>query len=804
MTRHATTYRLLLAALAALAITPAAAHAHAGHPHPELELGEAPTRLVDRQVTADAQLAQRVEQQSERMAPDAVRDRCTKTVDVPEQGPSCVGDDGEWIVKLEDGEQVATHGGDPVLAGTVFGTIPTSSATDSALANAGPSSVSCTTNPRVPHYRLIYARPADAADRSGTLVPALRTETYKASAFIEQQAQLDSGSVTRKLRVWCSGGTPVVDVVQLSVTGANDDFTSIVSDLRGRGYSSPEPQVARYLVYYDGIVGPGTWGFGGQATTGSSSSPDPFSSTNEPNRYAIDYADADGTPIWYTLTHEAMHNMGAVQTDAPDTNGNGHCLDDHDVMCYDDGSGAPTIICAELELDCGSDSYFNAGAPFGYLASHWNAGQPMNRFIDHGSQNVDYTTPTAPTNPSQTGSTFTSATISWTASIDDVGVSAYRVQLSTSGSFGPWVTQSEAATTTRTVTGLLPGTTRYVRILALDAAGNIGAPVSLAVTTPVDTTAPAIPTGLTSSSHTQTSFRVTWNAATDNDQVAAYLLDRNVNGAWTTIATLDPNTTAYDVSGQAADTSFILAVRARDRSGNTSARSVSHTTSTLPDTTAPTTPTNVAVSGGTNSITASWAHSSDASGVAYYHVVVSGPAGVVTATTTTSNLVTFTVTGGHTYTVSIRAVDTGGNGSGYSAASGFASAPAPPPPATCPSGTIGTPPNCTIIQPPPPTSTIDTTKPTVPTRLRVTRTFRTAAVIAWNPSRDNVRMRGYRVYVLVGRTWKVYATVYSATARAYVIRRLRPGRSYRFAVAAFDTRNNTSARSAAVIVRTRR
>jgi hypothetical protein len=114
---------------------------------------------------------------------------------------------------------------------------------------------------------------------------------------------------------------------------------------------------------------------------------------------------------------------------------------------------------------------------------------------------------------------------------------------------------------------------------------------------------------------------------------------------------------------------------------------------------------------------------------------------------------------------------------------------------------IGTPPNCTVIAPPAPR---DTTKPTVPTRLRVTRTLRTAAVIGWTRSRDNVAVRGYRLYVLSGRTWKLYATIRSGTARAYTIRRLRPARRYRFAITAYDARNNASSRSAAVIVRTRR
>jgi hypothetical protein len=82
-----------------------------------------------------------------------------------------------------------------------------------------------------------------------------------------------------------------------------------------------------------------------------------------------------------------MHNLGAVQLNAPHTSGGWHCTDDNDEMCYNDnadgtstvnGKGT-TIRCsaayAEIRYDCVDDDYFNSGSPIptsNYLHNHWN------------------------------------------------------------------------------------------------------------------------------------------------------------------------------------------------------------------------------------------------------------------------------------------------------------------------------------------------------------------------------------------------------------------------------------------------
>ncbi len=82
--------------------------------------------------------------------------------------------------------------------------------------------------------------------------------------------------------------------------------------------------------------------------------------------------------------HELGHTLGAVQPDAPHSNHNGHCVDEWDVMCYDDGSHRKLIYRCGAKaagqgnpldrlLDCNLDTYFNPKpARRSYLATHWN------------------------------------------------------------------------------------------------------------------------------------------------------------------------------------------------------------------------------------------------------------------------------------------------------------------------------------------------------------------------------------------------------------------------------------------------
>ena len=84
----------------------------------------------------------------------------------------------------------------------------------------------------------------------------------------------------------------------------------------------------------------------------------------------------------YTVTHEIMHTLGAVQPSAPHSTPSGHCYNGIDIMCYDDSSSTSSvqkIVCPSTSyrpgglLDCNGDDYFAVNPyPGSYLSTHYN------------------------------------------------------------------------------------------------------------------------------------------------------------------------------------------------------------------------------------------------------------------------------------------------------------------------------------------------------------------------------------------------------------------------------------------------
>ncbi len=186
--------------------------------------------------------------------------------------------------------------------------------------------------------------------------------------------------------------------------------------------------------------------------------------------------------------------------------------------------------------------------------------------------NSDHEPPTVPAGLTATPVSSTQINLSWTASTDNVGVTGYRI----------YRDGSQIATTANTSyqdTGRSPSTTYTYRVAAYDAAGNVSAQSSQASATtaaPSDTQPPTAPTGLTAAVISSTQIDLSWAPSTDNLGVAGYIIYRNGTQVGTTAGT------SYQSTGLTASTGYTYQVAAYDRAGNTSAKSVAVTRTTLP------------------------------------------------------------------------------------------------------------------------------------------------------------------------------------------------------------------------------
>jgi hypothetical protein len=156
---------------------------------------------------------------------------------------------------------------------------------------------------------------------------------------------------------------------------------------------------------------------------------------------------------------------------------------------------------------------------------------------------------------------------------------------------GVWSEFTRGAYGVLALTGLQPGTTYTLRIFVVGsayAASPPSAPVTFTTLSGPDTAAPSAPGSMLFSSVTTTGASLVWGEATDNVQVTGYHLQQLVDGAWSTIRTVDAFSRFQRVSGLAAGTAYTFAVIAFDARGNASARSAPATVTTLALTATPT------------------------------------------------------------------------------------------------------------------------------------------------------------------------------------------------------------------------
>jgi hypothetical protein len=241
--------------------------------------------------------------------------------------------------------------------------------------------------------KVIYAYPTDVGNRIGTYAPVIQTGVR----WLAELAAGESGN-RRALRfdIGTTSGAGCVDiqVVPLTLPASaytalpSQTFTLLRTELLPR--VTGQPGSRNFLVYADGVNVSGVGGEAQVRTDDSASG----AQHGLGNLWAMVYgrggSDFFGSSAQYApgttsrthvdiALHEVSHTLGAVQRSVPHPSAAFHCLDEYDVLCYDDdGSGgrATYVACntpGAQYWDCNKDDYFNATPGSGsYLATHWN------------------------------------------------------------------------------------------------------------------------------------------------------------------------------------------------------------------------------------------------------------------------------------------------------------------------------------------------------------------------------------------------------------------------------------------------
>ena len=261
---------------------------------------------------------------------------------------------GLYQVQLRTGLTLTTHGADGPDAGELAPVAP-------------PRPPRCADTP---HVRVLYGRPALGLGAPAVPRTQIEETVWRANGAFDRAA-LESGGRHADLRVRCAAdGTLQIDTF-VNAFGAG--FADVVDAARLAGATDP---AADYLVFYDD-PSPDACGVG---SFSDDDRPGADNANNAGGGYAVVYADCwdDATAL-----HEIGHTQGAVQPSSPYGTGHGHCRDEADVMCYEDGAGGMLDLCSEQQFDCGYDDYFDAATePGEYLETRWNLGSAANAFLE--------------------------------------------------------------------------------------------------------------------------------------------------------------------------------------------------------------------------------------------------------------------------------------------------------------------------------------------------------------------------------------------------------------------------------------
>jgi chitodextrinase len=376
---------------------------------------------------------------------------------------------------------------------------------------------------------------------------------------------------------------------------------------------------------------------------------------------------------------------------------------------------------------------------------------------------ADAVPPSTPAGLTGGSSNPTTASLTWNASTDNVGVAGYRVLRD-----GNSVAQT--ALQTFQDSGLTEATTYKYAIEAFDLAGNVSAPTAPFSVQTKDTTPPSPPGNVTA--HAVSCFKATlnWTASSDNSGVAKYLVFWGTSPrTLSQIGTAWNAATTYSDGFLSAATTNYFGVEAVDKGGNISYMSsiVAVTTPALP-----VAPHNLlATPDSTTRVTLTWSPSTGGLPIARYMVYRgSSPSSLSqTATVLDTSFTDTSVIASTKYYYAVQAADS------------------------------GTPPAQSGLSTPVAVTTYG--YPSVPANLVATPLSSSKIGLTWSASKSGgLPIADYHVYR--GASPSGLTQVGITTGTSYTNVSLTAGTKYYYAVQAGDTGGNLSLVSPAVAATT--
>lgn len=194
---------------------------------------------------------------------------------------------------------------------------------------------------------------------------------------------------------------------------------------------------------------------------------------------------------------------------------------------------------------------------------------------------LDTIAPNNVTNLNASNITETTLLLAWVASTSS-DIASYDV-------YNGGTLLANVSSTSYSITGLMAKTSYNFTIKSKDNSGNTSTGISINVMT-ADTTPPVNITSLVATGTTTNSVSLSWGGSTSTD-----VQDYQVYNNGVLVSTV--TATTYTVTGLSSSTTFTFTVKARDNAGNISSGvSISATTATSADTTAPDNVTNLSYS----------------------------------------------------------------------------------------------------------------------------------------------------------------------------------------------------------------